>query len=90
MANIEETQIRKVQIGSPVLVKVDAYPGKTLHGKVLAIGSATSSEFSLLPSDNPAGNFIKVTHRIPVRISVTANPEVLRPGMMVEVAIQVH
>ncbi len=88
IANIEETRIRKVQVGAPVLVKVDAYPGKLLKGQVLAIGSATSSEFSLLPSDNPAGNFIKVTHRIPVRISVTANPEVLRPGMMVEVAVQ--
>lgn len=88
MANIEETQIRKVRVGAPVLVKVDAYPGKTLKGQVLAIGSATSSQFSLLPSDNPAGNFIKVTRRIPVRISVTSNPEVLRPGMMVEVAVQ--
>jgi membrane fusion protein (multidrug efflux system) len=88
IANVEETQIRKVQVGAPVLVKVDAYPGKTLKGKVLAIGSATSSEFSLLPADNPSGNFIKVTHRIPVRISVTSNPEILRPGMMVEVAVQ--
>ena len=88
IANVEETQIRKVQVGAPVLVKVDAYPGKTLKGQVLAIGSATSSEFSLLPADNPAGNFIKVTHRIPVRISVTSNPEILRPGMMVEVAVQ--
>jgi membrane fusion protein (multidrug efflux system) len=88
IANIEETRIRKVQVGAPVLVKVDAYPRKMFKGQVLAIGSATSSEFSLLPSDNPAGNFIKVTHRIPVRISVTSNPEVLRPGMMVEVAVQ--
>jgi len=87
-ANIEETQIRKIQVGAPVLVKVDAYPGKTLEGKVIAIGSATSSEFSLLPADNPAGNFIKVTRRIPVRISVTSNPDTLRPGMMVQVAIQ--
>jgi membrane fusion protein (multidrug efflux system) len=88
VANIEETQIRKIQVGAPVLVKVDAYPGKTLVGKVIAIGSATSSEFSLLPADNPAGNFIKVTRRIPVRISVSTNPDTLRPGMMVQVAIQ--
>ncbi|MDH7499898.1 MAG: HlyD family secretion protein [candidate division NC10 bacterium] len=88
VANIEETHIRKVQMGAPVLVRVDAYPGKTLVGKVIAIGSATSSEFSLLPADNPSGNFIKVTRRIPVRISVASNPDTLRPGMMVWVAIQ--
>ena len=90
VANIEETQIRKVQVGAPVLVKVDAYPGKTLAGKVIAVGSATSSEFSLLPADNPSGNFIKVTRRIPVRISVTSNPDTLRPGMMVTVAVQAN
>lgn len=90
VANIEETQIRKVQMGAPVLVRVDAYPDKTLKGSVIAIGSATSSEFSLLPADNPSGNFIKVTRRIPVRISVTSNPDTLRPGMMVWVAIQAN
>ena len=90
VANIEETQIRKIRVDSPVLVEVDAYPGKTLHGKVIAIGSATSSEFSLLPADNPSGNFIKVTRRIPVRISVTSNPDTLRPGMMVRVSVQAN
>jgi membrane fusion protein (multidrug efflux system) len=90
VANIEETQIRKIRVDSAVLVEVDAYPGKMLHGKVIAIGSATSSEFSLLPADNPSGNFIKVTRRIPVRISVTSNPDTLRPGMMVRVSVQAN
>jgi len=88
VANIEETHIRKVRVGAPVLVKVDAYPGKTITGRVVSIGSATTSEFSLLPADNPSGNFIKVTRRIPVRISVATNPDTLRPGMMVQVAVQ--
>ncbi|HSR11104.1 MAG TPA: HlyD family secretion protein, partial [Thermodesulfobacteriota bacterium] len=63
-------------------------PGKEFEGKVEFIGSAASSEFALLPSENPSGNFIKVTHRIPVRITVKDPEHRLKPGMMVFVAIE--
>ena len=52
------------------------------------IGSAAISEFALLPADNPSGNFIKITHRLPVRISVSDPENHLRPGMMVVVDIE--
>lgn len=87
-ANYKETQIANIYIGQKVLIKVDAFSNKLFHGTVTAISEATGSKYSLVPTDNSAGNFVKVQQRIPVRIDLDdATPEdmkTLRAGMMVE------
>jgi len=89
VANVEETKVRRVQKGSKVKIEVDAFPDRTFEGRVEFIGAAALSEFALLPAENPSGNFIKITHRLPVRISVKDRQNPLKPGMMVVVAIEV-
>ena len=89
-ANVKETQIRKLAAGQPVEVRVDAWPGEALRGRVRSVGSATTGSFALLPSPNPSGNFTKITQRIPVRIDVEPSGRLLAPGMMVEVYIDVR
>ena len=89
-ANVKETQVRKLAVGQPVKVRVDAYPGEVLHGRVQTIGSATTGSFALLPNPNPSGNFTKITQRLPVRIELKQPGERLAPGMMVEVDIDVR
>ena len=69
-ANYKETQIAHIFIGQEVLIKVDAYPGHRFRGRVTAISEATGSKYSLVPTDNAAGNFVKVQQRIPVRIDL--------------------
>lgn len=87
-ANYKETQISHIFIGQEVNIKVDALPGKIFKGKVTAISEATGSKYSLVPTDNSAGNFVKVQQRIPVRIDLEeiAPKDMmnLRAGMMVE------
>lgn len=87
-ANYKETQIVNIYIGQPVRIKVDALPGKVFNGKVTAISEATGSKYSLVPTDNSAGNFVKVQQRIPVRIDIVdiseEDAQHLRAGMMVE------
>lgn len=87
-ANYKETQIAHIFIGQKVLIKVDAFSHKVFHGTVTAISEATGSKYSLVPTDNSAGNFVKIQQRIPVRIELDdATPEdmeLLRAGMMVE------
>lgn len=87
-ANYKETQIVNIYIGQPVRIKVDALPGKVFEGKVTAISEATGSKYSLVPTDNSAGNFVKVQQRIPVRIDIIniseEDAQHLRAGMMVE------
>ena len=89
-ANIKETQIRKLAVGQPVEVRVDAYPREVFSGRVQTIGSATTGSFALLPNPNPSGNFTKITQRLPVRIEIEQTGERLAPGMMVEVHIDVR
>jgi len=86
-ANIKETDLRNLKIGQPVEVFVDAYPDTDFTGRVIKIGNATTSEFALLPSPNPSGNFTKITQRLPVRIAIKQQNRLLRPGMMVEIKI---
>jgi membrane fusion protein (multidrug efflux system) len=86
-ANIKETQIRHIQLGTRAVLHVDGYPDMQLEGEVFEIGGAATSQFSLLPSSNPSGNFTKVTQRIPIKISIEQSGQRLRPGMMVEVAL---
>ena len=87
-ANYKETQIMHIYIGQPVRIKVDALPGRVFRGEVTAISEATGSKYSLVPTDNSAGNFVKVQQRIPVRIDLkdASDDDMrhLRAGMMVE------
>ncbi|MCP5150877.1 MAG: HlyD family secretion protein [Ectothiorhodospiraceae bacterium] len=88
-ANIKETQIRRLRLGLQVEVTVDAFPDEAFVGRVDNIGSSTTGSFALLPTPNPSGNFTKITQRLPVRIAVEQREQRLRPGMMVEVRIDV-
>lgn len=70
IANFKETDIDDIQVGKKVNVTIDAVPGKTYHGTVESISSATGSTFTLLPPDNATGNYTKVVQRVPVKITL--------------------
>jgi membrane fusion protein, multidrug efflux system len=87
-ANIEEKYLQDVAIGDKVDISVDAYPALHLQGRLTQILRATNSEFSLIPAEGVSGTFIKVTQRVPLRISVTAPADLpLGPGLSVIVRI---
>lgn len=88
-ANVEETKVGRVEIGQPVRIQVDA--GGELAGQVSEITSASESQFSLIPMENPSGNFIKLVQRIPIKIRLDNHPGVpLKVGESVEIKIKVH
>src|SRR5664280_1099416 len=70
VAFLEETKIGEIHSGQAVRFTIDAFPDVKFNGKVFLVGSNTASVFSLIPANNAAGNFTKVTQRIPVRISI--------------------
>jgi membrane fusion protein, multidrug efflux system len=74
-ANFKETDLANMRVGQPAELTFDAYPGLKLRGKVSSIGAGTGSEFSVLPAQNANGNWVKVTQRVPVRISITDKPK---------------
>ena len=68
IANYKETQVENLFVGQEVKITVDAISDKEFSGKISAISGATGSKYSLVPTDNSAGNFVKIQQRIPVRI----------------------
>jgi len=88
-ANVKETDFRRLKLGARATIRVDAYPDLVLDGSIERLGHAATSQFALLPSPNPSGNFTKVTQRLPVRVAVAQREQMLRPGMMVEVSVDV-
>ncbi|MGE5380162.1 MAG: HlyD family secretion protein [Methylocystaceae bacterium] len=80
-ANIQEKQVGRVKKGQLVDVRIDAYPGQVFSGRVKEIGEATQSTFALIPTENTAGNFTKVSQRIPIKIGVEARGFIFKPGM---------
>ena len=93
-ANLSEKKIKKVKMGDPVEILVDAYPNKTFYGKVFTIKSAAASQFSVIPQNNATGNYTKVAQRIPIKITLDSpSPDsqlYLFPGMNVEVKIKIQ
>lgn len=71
IANYKETQIENLHIGQEVRISVDAFPDEEFEGRITAISGATGSKYSLVPTDNSAGNFVKIQQRVPVRIDFT-------------------
>lgn len=92
VANFKETQIENMHEGQAVEIKLDAYSDKKISGKIESLSEATGAKFSLLPPDNASGNFIKITQRIPVRISIDNLSEVrdiLKAGLSAEIEVKV-
>ena len=94
IANFKETQLKKMRVGQPVEITVDALGGGAFTGKVDSISPASGAEFALLPADNATGNFTKVVQRVPVKIvfdpeSIRAAADRLRPGFSTIVSVRV-
>jgi membrane fusion protein, multidrug efflux system len=89
-ANYTESQLLDLRNGGRIRIHIDAIPGKTYYGKIVALSAATGSRFSDVPVDNSTGNFVKVQQRFPVKIAFddqnkASDLEVLKAGMSVEV-----
>lgn len=68
IANYKETQIKNLSVGQKVNITIDAWPDDEFQGVITHISAATGSKYSMVPTDNSAGNFVKIQQRIPVRI----------------------
>jgi membrane fusion protein (multidrug efflux system) len=80
VANFKETQVEHIQPGQRVRIKVDGYPDLALVGVVDSFAPGSGSAFSMLPTDNATGNFVRVVQRVPVKIRFAYNP---LPGRIV-------
>jgi membrane fusion protein, multidrug efflux system len=92
-ANFKETQLARIRPGQAVELSVDAIPGVTFRGKVDSFQGGTGTVFSVLPSENATGNYVKIVQRLPVKIvfdDPRATEHTLAPGMSVVPAVRVR
>jgi membrane fusion protein, multidrug efflux system len=92
IANFKETQVGRMQVGDPVDVRIDAYPGRSWHGRVASFSPATGAKYALIPPEPAAGNFTKVVQRVPVKITLESSPDdaALAVGLSALVEVHVH
>jgi len=90
-ANFKETQLDAIRRSASADIHVDSYPHVRFYGHVEVVGAAAQSALSIAPNTQVAGNFVKITQRVPVRITIdrVSGPlsQPLRPGMSAEVSI---
>ena len=84
-ANFTERQIPGIRAGQAARIRVDAFPGQPLEGRVMGLSPLTGSQMTAVPADNTTGNFTKVVQRVTVRIAIDWHGSslrgLLRPGM---------
>ena len=70
-ANVEETDIAKIQIGQSVQVQLDAYPGQRFRAYVSDVDLTTQNALTgNLTSFSTSGTYTKTTQLLPVKIAL--------------------
>ena len=89
-ANFRETDLTRIRPGHPARIHVDMYPGLELTGRVQSLSAGSGATFSLLPPENATGNWVKVTQRFPLRITLDAPPADPATPLRVGASAEVH
>lgn len=92
-AHFKETQLDALYQGQRAEVRIDAFPGRVLHGRIVSLAPAAGARFALLPPDNATGNFTKVVQRVTARIALEDGLEAdlrrrLVPGLSASVSVR--
>jgi membrane fusion protein (multidrug efflux system) len=86
LANYKETRIEHILPGQRARIKIDAYPGKKFEGRVDSIMAGAGSAFTLFPTENASGNYVKVVQRVPVKITFDDLAEA-RPYLKIGISV---
>jgi membrane fusion protein, multidrug efflux system len=83
--NIRKSEIGDVKVGSKARIWVDVYPELRFDGEVVSVGTTALSE---LAESKPTEFFSKIEQRIPVKVMLRHQNDLLKAGMMVSVGIE--
>ena len=95
IANFKETQLKKMEPGEVVEIKLDSFADHIFKGKIDSLAPASGAKFALLPPDNATGNFTKIVQRFPVKVvfepeSIKGYESRIVPGMSAVVTVETH
>ena len=86
VANVDEKDLNKVSIGQDVDITIDQFGRQKFPGKVIEVGNATLSAFSIVPSAS-SGTFVKTTQYVPVKIQFIERYDNLLAGANATISI---
>jgi len=73
-ANIEETDIARIEVGQPAIVTIDPFGNRQFTGYISEIGNVTAAELTgNALFFNTGGTFTRVTHLIPIMITIVVD-----------------
>lgn len=88
-ANFKETALGRIKLNQTVKIRLDMYPDVVFNGRVQSVSPGSGSSFALLPPENASGNWVKITQRFPIKISIdqTQKTPTLRMGASCKVTV---
>ena len=72
-------------------LEIDAYPERTIRGRVDSVQPGSGTAFSLLPAQNATSNYVKIVQRVPVKLIMDDLPidVAVGPGMSVVPTVRI-
>ncbi|EHD1695780.1 HlyD family secretion protein [Vibrio vulnificus] len=91
-ANFKETDLTHIKPGMEAEVVIDMYPDRVWKATVEELSPASGTSFSLMPSENATGNWVKIKQRFPVRLALNVPKDApqLRVGASTEVTVDLQ
>jgi membrane fusion protein (multidrug efflux system) len=84
----DERDLRKIKIGSPVDISLDASPQHKISGRVQAIGSVTDKQLQPTPVPPTLHAFLRVNAMVPIQIALDEDSPRTQLGLSAVVGIQ--
>jgi membrane fusion protein (multidrug efflux system) len=84
----DERDLRKIKIGSPVDISLDASPRRRLTGRVEAIGLATDKQIQPAAVPSTLHAFVRPNAMVPLRIALEEDSSRMQLGLSVLVGIR--
>jgi membrane fusion protein (multidrug efflux system) len=84
----DERDLRKIKIGSPVDISLDASPQHKISGRVQAIGAVTDKQLQPAPVPPTLHAFVRVNAMVPIQIALEEENPRTRLGLSAVVGIQ--
>ncbi len=82
-AQVPESELGRVSVGTSARIRLSAYPNKEWKGKVTWIGPATASKTSSAPFSNQK-------ETIPIKISIEPLDRSLKPGLSAQIGLKIY
>jgi membrane fusion protein (multidrug efflux system) len=84
----DERDLRKIKLGAPVDISLDASPRHKLSGRVEAIGSVTDKQLQPTPVPSTLHAFLRPNAMVPIQIALDGDSSQIQLGLSAVVGIQ--